>query len=617
MMKEESKSNQNNDENKNENTEENIEETKDEPFEITPDMIIWKAMYLPDPIVRAVWELGFQTPTAIQLACLPTAMKGRKDIVGAAETGSGKTLAFGIPILNGILKDKEFELKKLKQNEEESEDSDDADDSDENNDDGHTSNKKQRVEKKAVVAEEDSDDSGGQMEDFGGGIGRVRVFDVVELGNQKTKIIKGQKKLRALIITPTRELAVQIEKHLKAVAKYTDISICLVIGGMAAPKQERILSKGPDIVIGTPGRLWEMIEGGNSHLSQIKDIRYLALDETDRLLEKGHFAEVRTLLEHINKDEEKKRWRQNFVFSATLTLAHDLPNRLGNLKSKKKKEAMKLDKLLSLVGVRPKAKVVDLTTQVRSLKPASLSEMKLYSATVEDKDYYLYYFLRHNPGRTLVFCNSINNVRRLTSVFTLLETNPLPLHAQMHQKQRLKHLERFSSLDNALLIATDVAARGLDIPHVQHVVHFQVPRTSENYVHRSGRTARASREGLSLILIEPEEATTYRKLCSTLKKDKNDLPDYDVDMRIFAAIKQRVNLAKAIESLEHRTKRERSDKSWMKQMAEEADLVISESDQDSDSGSAAQSHSQLLTELKNKRKELTKLLARPFKRSVK
>jgi hypothetical protein len=200
-------------------------------------------------------------------------MKGRKDIVGAAETGSGKTLAFGIPILNGILKDKEFELKKLKQNEEESEDSDDADDSDGNNDDGHTSNKKQRVEKKAAVAEEDSDDSGGQMEDFGGGIGRVRVFDVVELGNQKTKIIKGQKKLRALIITPTRELAVQIEKHLKAVAKYTDISICLVIGGMAAPKQERILSKGPDIVIGTPGRLWEMIEGGNSHLSQIKDIR--------------------------------------------------------------------------------------------------------------------------------------------------------------------------------------------------------------------------------------------------------------------------------------------------------------------------------------------------------
>lgn len=209
--------------------------------------------------------------------------------------------------------------------------------------------------------------------------------------------------------------------------------------------------------------------------------RYLALDETDRLLEQGHFAEVRTLLEHINKDESKKKWRQNFVFSATLTLAHDLPTRLSNKKYKKKKEVVKLDKLLSLVGVRPKAKVVDLTTTVKSLKPASLSEMKLFSSSIEDKDYYLYYFIRHHPGRTLVFCNSINNVRRLTSVFTLLETNPLALHAQMHQKQRLKHLERFSSQENALLIATDVAARGLDIPHVQNVVHFQVIFNSKRF----------------------------------------------------------------------------------------------------------------------------------------
>lgn len=145
---------------------------------------------------------------------------------------------------------------------------------------------------------------------------------------------------------------------------------------------------------------------------------------------------------------------------------------------------------------------------------------------------------------------------------------------------------------------------------------IQVPRSSENYVHRSGRTARASRQGFSLIIIEPSEALSYRQLCSTLKKDKTDLPDYQVDMRIFAAIKQRVNLAKAIESLEHRTKRERSDRSWMKQMAEEAELVMSESDNDSDNGSAAQSHSQLLTQLKMKRKELSTLLSRPFKRSL-
>lgn len=197
-------------------------------------------------------------------------MKGRKDVVGAAETGSGKTLAFGIPILNGILKDKQFELKKMKQKEE----ADDMTDSDDENGNG---DEEPNADKKEVSSDEDLADNTeeiGEMEDFGGGIGCVRVIDVAELSSQKTKVVKGQKKLRALIITPTRELAVQIEKHLKAVAKYTDITICLVIGGMAAPKQERILRKGPDIVIGTPGRLWEMIEGGNSHLSQVNDIRF-------------------------------------------------------------------------------------------------------------------------------------------------------------------------------------------------------------------------------------------------------------------------------------------------------------------------------------------------------
>lgn len=206
------------------------------------------------------------------------------------------------------------------------------------------------------------------------------------------------------------------------------------------------------------------------------------MDETDRLLERGHFGELRTLLEHMNRDDSRSRWRQNFVFSATLTLDHELPDRLNSklsVKKKKKKQAMKLDSLLKLVGVRPKAKIVDLTSadggKGHSFKPATLTEMKLCSATLEDKDYYLYYFLRHHAGRTLVFCNSINNVRRITSVFTLLNMKPLPLHAQLHQKQRLKHLERFTAADNALLIATDVAARGLDIPNVQNVVHYQVP----------------------------------------------------------------------------------------------------------------------------------------------
>lgn len=210
--------------------------------------------------------------------------------------------------------------------------------------------------------------------------------------------------------------------------------------------------------------------------------RYLALDETDRLLEQGHFAELRMLLELANRDENMVCRRQNFVFSATLTMSHELPARIGDKRKRQREESMKLEKLLSLVGVRPKAKIVDLTASAKALKPATLSETKILCPKVEDKDYYLYYFLRHNRGRTLVFCNSISNVRRLSSIFSLLDINTMPLHAQMQQRQRLKYLERFTSTDNTVLIATDVAARGLDIPHVQHVVHFQVKAFVDDHV---------------------------------------------------------------------------------------------------------------------------------------
>ena len=194
------------------------------------------------------------------MAVLPTAMKGRKDIVGAAETGSGKTLAFGIPILAGILKDKEFDQKKAAKNEEE--------ESGNSNDDDDNNEQVEEEENEESVTEEELDD-----EENIPGLGCVKVIDHIPSVEMMQKVARSPNKLRALIITPTRELAVQIHQHLKAVAKYTGITMCLVIGGMAAPKQERLLNKGPDIVIGTPGRLWELMSDGNPHLSQAQDIR--------------------------------------------------------------------------------------------------------------------------------------------------------------------------------------------------------------------------------------------------------------------------------------------------------------------------------------------------------
>lgn len=140
------------------------------------------------------------------------------------------------------------------------------------------------------------------------------------------------------------------------------------------------------------------------------------------------------------------------------------------------------------------------------------------TCSFDEKDYYVYYFLQKHPGRTLIFCNSIGCVKRLTTLLGLLGCNPLPLHASMQQRQRLKNLDKFKEKENSILIATDVAARGLDIPCVEHVLHYQTPRTSESYVHRSGRTARASKEGITILLVEPSELESYLRLCRTLGK---------------------------------------------------------------------------------------------------
>ena len=126
---------------------------------------------------------------------------------------------------------------------------------------------------------------------------------------------------------------------------------------------------------------------------------------------------------------------------------------------------------LQMVGVRDRRKVVDITRKVGTAE--TLSESVIHCAITE-KDFYLYYFIKSHPGRTVVFCNSIDCVRRLTNLFGLMDVTPLPLHAQLHQRQRLKNLDRFTASTTGLLLATDVAARGLDIPHIQHVVHYQV-----------------------------------------------------------------------------------------------------------------------------------------------
>ncbi|GIX94359.1 ATP-dependent RNA helicase DDX24 [Caerostris extrusa] len=214
-----------------------------------------------------------------------------------------------------------------------------------------------------------------------------------------------------------------------------------------------------------------------------------------------------------------------------------------------------------------------------------------------------------HPGRTLVFCNSIDCVRRLRNVLELLDCHPLPLHASMHQRQRLKNLENFEKSQNAILLATDVAARGLDIRGIEHVIHFQVPRTAETYVHRSGRTARAENEGLSLLLIDPQDGVLYKKISKTLNKE-HALPSFPVDHKVFKLVKERVTMARSIDKLEHRQNRLTAQNRWFQNAAKDMDVDI-EDDLLNDVGDE-QERAAKSREINAMKKQLKAMLSKPI-----
>lgn len=556
--------------------------------------------------------------------------------------GSGKTLAFGIPILNGIIQLKEnphsVDFRKITQ---------------------PKSTKTQTIRSckndtcsKTVKRKEFNNYDRNGRENLTPPPEEVNNFpdfeddkndEIIHEEQEKNEIIS--KPLYALILTPTRELAVQVKDHLVTAAKYTDIRVAAIFGGLAAVKQKRILSKCPEIVVATPGRFWELVNEGDPHLNKFQNINFFVVDETDRMIEKGHFDELKLILERLNANPMKKAQRQNFIFSATLTLIHELPQYLKlknmNRKRKFKPETMeqKLESFIQYFEIS-QPKIIDVTQNDHGLAK-KLTEYRI-TCSHDQKDLYLYYFLQKHPGRTIVFCNSIDCVRRLAKLFTILQCEPNALHAKMAQRARLKSLERFTKSHTGLLVATDVAARGLDIPNVHHVIHYQVPRTSENYIHRSGRTARGSNEGIAILLIEPKETNEYVKLCRNIKRSKlihlivqliiiifdscaifsildGDLPIFPVVDKYLAAIRERVKLARKLDVAELHERRYQADKGWLKKSAQEMDILIDdESDNseanfnDSDNEVSVIDRSKARRDLRHMRGALKNLLAKPI-----
>lgn len=426
--------------------------------------------------------------------------------------------------------------------------------------------------------------------------------------------------LEALVLAPTRELALQVTTHLRAVIEAGGrfANVAAVCGGMSMQKQERVLEQhgGAHIVVATPGRLWDMLKQ-NDHLAlRVRRARFLVIDEADRMVEAGHFAEMDAILGMVRRTKgavvDANEEMQTFVYSATMSksLQTNLKKAHWRRKQRKAEASNTLDDLLSRVDFRTEEPLVVELVPERHVAE-TLWEAKIECLT-KDKDLYLYYILLRYPGRALVFVNSIDHVRRILPLLTNLGIAAYPLHGQLQQQQRLKNMDRFKKNAQSVLLATDVAARGIDIPGVDQVVHFQLPRTADTYVHRAGRTARAGHTGISIALIEPKEQRLWRDIWRQLQRD-DTVTTLPVEYSFLAPIRERLALAREIDSVMHTQNKASYDNAWLRNLAEEAQIAYDSDDSDPDRDVSSKrkrtgSHAQL-ARLKQR---LADLLARPL-----
>ncbi|KAH6880465.1 P-loop containing nucleoside triphosphate hydrolase protein [Thelonectria olida] len=403
----------------------------------------------------------------------------------------------------------------------------------------------------------------------------------------------------AVVLSPTRELAKQLGDHLKALCDGLPTApyVVVVTGGLSIHKQQRQLEKA-DIVIGTPGRLWEVLDGDIKLQDKFSKIRFLVVDEADRLFKVGQFKEAEDIIGALDKknpeadsdessdDEEDSEdpiaTRQTLVFSATFD--KDLQTKLaGKVKNSSGNDDEKMAYLMKCLKFRREPKFID-------VNPVSQMASGLREGLIEcgamEKDLYLYTVLLLNPGRrTLVFTNSISAVRRLTPLLTNLNLTAHPLHSQMAQKARLRSLERFTASKNSILVATDVAARGLDIKEVDQVLHYHVPRAADTYIHRSGRTARGDSSGVSVILCAPDEVLPTRRLAGKVHAEQGGKREHfiqtlPVDRKSASKLKPRVDLAKRLADTVLAKEKAHSDDKWIRGAAEDLGVEYDSEDFD-------------------------------------
>jgi len=346
------------------------------------------------------------------------------------------------------------------------------------------------------------------------------IIGLAETGSGKTgafalpiiqALLERPSRLFALILTPTRELAYQICEQFQALGASFDLKTAVIVGGMDMTTQAMALGKKPHIVIATPGRLVDHLE--NTKGFSLRMLKYLVLDEADRILNMDFEKEVDSILKVIPKD------RKTYLFSATMT-----------------KKVQKLERASLSQPVRVEV----------SSKYQTVDKLQQYYLFIpfKYKDLYLIHVLNELAGNSfIVFCNTCNTTQRVALLLRNLGFTAIPLHGQMSQAKRLGALNKFKSKQRSILIATDVASRGLDIPHVDVVLNLDLPNHSKDYIHRVGRTARAGRSGKSISFVTQYDVELYQRIEALIRKK---LPLFEANEELVMLLNERVGEAQRL-----------------------------------------------------------------------
>ncbi|MEI7589081.1 MAG: DEAD/DEAH box helicase [Chitinophagia bacterium] len=375
------------------------------------------------PLLRAIQEEGYTTPTPIQAESIPIVLQG-KDLLGCAQTGTGKTAAFTLPILQLLVSNKTAERRK---------------------------------------------------------------------------------KIRSLIVTPTRELAIQIGESFNAYGRHTGLNCTVIFGGVGQGPQVTALRNGVDVVIATPGRLLDLMNQG--HLN-IREVEIFVLDEADRMLDMGFVNDVKKLLAVLPKK------RQSLFFSATM------PPEIVSLANTILFHPLK-------VSVTPVSSTVDII------------EQSVYFVDKVNKNALLIELLKNTAIKTaLVFTRTKHGADKVVNLLTKNNIKAEAIHGNKAQNARQRALSNFKAQTTRVLVATDIAARGIDVDDLAYVVNYEIPNIPETYVHRIGRTGRAGANGTAISFCDAEERAYLKDIEKLIAKKVPVIENHPFPMTNFNPIKE-------------------------------------------------------------------------------